>query len=66
MVEAVKSREFMKIIEGAGGQFLKTKGDHHVFRLPNGRFIDVPHGGRQTEVAMRLVARFRRLTRSGP
>lgn len=59
----MKSRELMELIRNAGGVFIRKKGDHHCFRLPNGRFIDVPHGGHQTEVATRLLAKFRRLTR---
>ena len=48
----MKAREFVrKYIVPAGGVFEGTKGDHHIYRLPNGKRVDVPMGGRQSELS---------------
>ena len=58
----MKAREFVREhVVPAGGVFEKTDGDHHCYRLPNGRRIDVPMGGSQTELAPSVVRRLTRL-----
>lgn len=60
----MKAREFVRDhVVPAGGVLEKTDGDHHVYRLPNGRLLVVPMGGSQTEVASYLPCRLRRLLR---
>lgn len=60
----MKAREFVREhVLPAGAVLEKKDGDHHVFRLPNGRTIAVPMGGSQSEASPGLIARFKRLVR---
>lgn len=60
----MKSREFVRTILRPAGCVLERKdGDHHIYRLPNGRTLIVPMGGTQSEIASYLPAKFRRLMR---
>lgn len=62
----MKSKEFIrKVLVPAGAQFLKVRGDHHVYLLPNGRKFDVPMGGSQTELSKYMEPKFRAAMR-GP
>jgi predicted RNA binding protein YcfA (HicA-like mRNA interferase family) len=47
-------------IEDAGGVLARKKGDHWLYRLPDGRVIQVPNGGSQNEAAPILVHKVRR------
>lgn len=63
----MKSREFVrKIMAPAGAKFVKVRGDHHVYLLPNGRKFDVPMGGSQTELSKYMLAKFRAAMRGTP
>ena len=56
----MKSREFVrKVLVPSGARFLKARGDHHVYLLPNGRKFDVPMGGSQTELSKFMESKFR-------
>ena len=56
----MKSREFVrKVMLPAGARFLKVRGDHHVYVLPNGQKFDVPIGGSQTELSKFMESKFR-------
>lgn len=58
----MKSREFIRDhLIPAGGVLVRKKGDHHVFRLPNGKHIEVPMGGSHSEALPYLVRRLKRL-----
>lgn len=58
----MKAREFVRdYVKPAGGVLQRKDGDHHVYRMPCGRKIAVPMGGRQTEVSQSLVAQLRRI-----
>lgn len=58
----MKAREFVRDhVLPAGGELVKKVGDHHVFRLPNGRTIEVPMGGSQSEASRYLLRKLRRL-----
>lgn len=60
----MKSREFVrKHVEPAGGVLERKDGDHHIYRLPNGRKLVVPMGGSNTETHPYLLARLKRLLR---
>jgi predicted RNA binding protein YcfA (HicA-like mRNA interferase family) len=55
----VKSREFVRDhVIPAGGELVRRSGDHHCYRLPNGRILSVPMGGSQTEVSNGLMRSF--------
>ncbi len=61
----MKSREFIRdYLLPAGGKLVKKKGDHHVYRLPNGKHIEVPMGGSHTEAKPYLLKRLRQLLSS--
>ena len=63
----MKAREFVrKLVLPAGGVLEKKDGDHHVYRLPNGRTLIVPMGGSQSEIAPYLTSKLRRLLREPP
>jgi predicted RNA binding protein YcfA (HicA-like mRNA interferase family) len=56
----MKSKEFVrKVLVPSGARFLKVRGDHHVYLLPNGRKFDVPIGGSQTELSGYMESKFR-------
>jgi len=60
----MKSREFVrKHVIPAGGVLDRKDGDHHIYRLPNGRTILIPMGGSQSEIAPYLTSKLRRLLR---
>lgn len=60
----MKSKEFVRRILIPAGAVLDHKdGDHHIYRLPNGRTLIVPIGGSKTEAKSYLLAKFRRLMR---
>lgn len=62
---AMKSKEFIrKVLRPAGAVLVKKDGDHHVYRLQNGRTIAVPVGGTQKEVSTGLLRRYKRLVTS--
>ena len=57
----MKSREFIREhVIPAGGVLEKKVGDHHVYRLPSGRKIEIPVGGSQSEVSKFLERRLRK------
>lgn len=63
----MKAREFVRDhVLPAGGVLVRRRGDHHVFRLPNGRVISVPLGGSQTEVSNGLVGELKRALKYAP
>ena len=63
----MKAREFVRDhVLPAGGVLVRCKGDHHIFRLPNGRVIDVPMGGSQTEVSTGLMRELKRALKYAP
>jgi predicted RNA binding protein YcfA (HicA-like mRNA interferase family) len=63
----LKAREFVRDhVLPAGGVLVRRRGDHHVFQLPNGRVIDVPMGGSQTEVSTGLMREFKRALKYAP
>lgn len=63
----MKAREFVRDhVLPAGGVLAKKDGDHHVFRLPNGRTLIVPMGGSQSEAGSYLLPKLRRLLREAP
>jgi predicted RNA binding protein YcfA (HicA-like mRNA interferase family) len=57
----VKSREFERKISSEGAVLEKKDGDHHIWRLPNGRRLIVPVGGRHTEAKPYLLKRYESL-----
>jgi predicted RNA binding protein YcfA (HicA-like mRNA interferase family) len=60
----MKAREFVrKFVIPAGGELLRKDGDHHIYRLPNGRTFVVPMGGSQTEASAFLAPKLRRRLR---
>lgn len=63
----MKARAFVRdLVIPAGGVLVRRRGDHHIFRLPNGRVIDVPMGGSQSEVSTGLLMEFRRVLKYPP
>lgn len=60
----MKSREFIRDhVLPSGAVLVKKDGDHHVFRLPNGRQFIVPCGGGHSEAKPYLVAKLRKVLR---
>jgi len=58
----MKAREFVrKILAPIGAVLVRKDGDHHIYRLPNGRTFLVPMGGSQNEASSYLLFRLRRL-----
>ena len=58
----MKSRQFIRQhLTPIGAVLLRKDGDHHVFRLPNGRSFIVPVGGGHSEAKAYLVSKLRRL-----
>jgi predicted RNA binding protein YcfA (HicA-like mRNA interferase family) len=58
----MKSREFVRDhLVPAGAQLVKKDGDHHVYRLPNGKRMIVPMGGSHSEAKPYLVRRLQKL-----
>jgi len=63
----MKTREFLRDYLVPTGAVLERKdGDHHVYRLPNGRAFPVPVGGCHTEAKPYLFSKLRRLLAEGP
>ena len=61
----MKARELLKIIESGGGILLRKRGDHFIYRLPSGKVLSVPVGGRQTEVSDGILSKAKRFLRGG-
>lgn len=60
----MKSRAFIRdYVVPAGGVLVRKDGDHHVYRLPSGRDMIVPVGGKQSEIAPYLFSKLKRLLR---
>lgn len=58
----MKSREFIRdYMLPSGGVLMKKDGDHHVYRLPNGRTFIVPVGGKHSEAKPYLVRKLRKM-----
>lgn len=58
----MKAREFIrKHVIPAGGVLERKDGDHYIYRLPSGRTMLVPVGGKQSEIASYLVSKLKRL-----
>lgn len=63
----MKAREFVRDhVLPAGGVLVRCKGDHHIFRLPNGRVIDVPMGGSQNEVSTGIMNKLKQVLKYPP
>jgi predicted RNA binding protein YcfA (HicA-like mRNA interferase family) len=63
----VKARQFVRDhVIPAGGVLVRRRGDHHIYRLPNGRVIDVPMGGTQSEVSTGIMNKFKQALRYAP
>jgi predicted RNA binding protein YcfA (HicA-like mRNA interferase family) len=61
----MKSREFIRDhLAPIGAVLHKKDGDHHVFRLPNGRMFVLPMGGGHSEAKPYLVSKLHRLLRT--
>jgi predicted RNA binding protein YcfA (HicA-like mRNA interferase family) len=60
----MKARELIRDhVEASGGVLERKDGDHHVYRLPNGRLFAVPVGGRSAEAKPYLLHKLRRVLR---
>jgi len=59
----VKTREFERLLVADGCVLHKKDGDHHIWRLPNGRLLLVPVGGKHSECKSYLKTRYKRLSR---
>ena len=58
----MKSREFIRdYLRPVGAVLVRKKGDHHVYRLPNGEHMEVPMGGGHSEARPYLVRRLEQL-----
>jgi predicted RNA binding protein YcfA (HicA-like mRNA interferase family) len=58
----MKSREFVRLyLTPIGAKYVKRKGDHHTYELPNGARIQVPMGGGHSEAKPYLVRRLQAL-----
>lgn len=62
----MKAREFIRLVRAAGGHLHRMRGDHAVYRLPNGRLIDIPQGGTRGEVGIYKERQLERLLNEGP
>lgn len=60
----MKARELRRELETAGAQVARTRGDHVLYKFPDGQVLSVPQGGRQSEASIGLIARARRILRS--
>lgn len=61
----MKAREFVKFVVAEGATLVRTDGDHHVYRLANGRTVAIPMGGAQTEISDGLWRKYRQAMRYG-
>jgi len=59
----MKSRELERQMLEDGCVLERKDGDHHVWRLPNGRTMIVPVGGKHSEAKSYLRSKYRRLMR---
>lgn len=46
----LKAKSVMQQVVAAGGQLIRTKGSHYIYRLSNGRNVVVPHTGRRSDL----------------
>lgn len=54
-MKGLSNRELCKRVEAAGGVYLRTKGDHRIYRLSSGVLFIVPMSGRQREVSIGVL-----------
>lgn len=60
----MKSRAFIRDhVMPAGGVLERKDADHYIYRLPSGRTLLVPVGGRNSEIAPYLISKLKRLLR---
>lgn len=58
----MKTREFIRDqLLPSGAVKVRKVGDHHLYRLRNGRIFALPIGGTHTELKPYLAAKLRRL-----
>lgn len=50
-----KVRELVALVKEAGGVLDRCRGDHHVYRLPDGTHLSIPVGGTRNECSPKLV-----------
>lgn len=59
----MKARELRRELESAGARVARTRGDHVLYKFPDGQVLSVPQGGRQSEASTGIIARARRVLR---
>lgn len=57
----MKAREFLAELRGLGAVHVRNRGDHQIWKLPNGRVLSVPIGGKHNELRRGTLFRLRRL-----
>ena len=59
----MKAREFERLLRAEGCTMERKDADHHIWRLPNGRRLLVPVGGKHSDIKSYLMTKYRRLAR---
>jgi predicted RNA binding protein YcfA (HicA-like mRNA interferase family) len=62
--KTVKSRDFARILASAGGEVIRKRGDHHLYKMPSGNVIPLPVGGKHRDVSPNVRQNIRRALRA--
>ncbi len=62
----MKTRAFERVLRAEGCALERQDADHHIWRLPNGRRLLVPVGGKHSDLKPYVVRRYRRLLKDRP
>jgi hypothetical protein len=61
----MKAKQFVRDhVLPNGGVLYRRDGDHHVFKFPNGMYLPVPMGGRQSEASFGLERKLKKILRA--
>jgi len=59
----MKTKALIRLVESEGGKFLRSKGSHKIYRMPNGEIVNIPLSGAHTEASPGIEHKAKRAIR---
>lgn len=59
----MKYEDLIREVKDAGGTHVRNRGDHTIWKLPNGLVASIPNSGKHSDIGRIVLAKVRRALR---